>query len=179
MRLAIAYLVTCWILLIIQGALAHLIAPPWSPDLVFVLVFSLGLRWQGLESGLVLSGLMGFSADLLSGTLMGQHVLLCIILFVAAFVAGNQLNLKRVLPLIIACSGASYLYGIGLYTLGLLSGAETAGPSIWLGLNLRHAMVNGLMAPFMLALTGQLASCVGKEDSSKRPLHLSDDEGML
>ena len=41
--------------LIIQGALARVLAPPLCPDLGFLVVLGIGSCWRGLTSGLVLA----------------------------------------------------------------------------------------------------------------------------
>ena len=40
--------------LMIQGALARALPPPWCPDLAWLVVIGVGLRWPGFVSGFVL-----------------------------------------------------------------------------------------------------------------------------
>ena len=71
--------------LVIQSALATFVPPPYCPDLGLLVVIAIGLRWRGLTVGLLLAALLGFAADIMSGTLMGQHALLRMVAFASAF----------------------------------------------------------------------------------------------
>ena len=35
--------------LVLQGALATLLVPPWCPDLVLLVLIAIALRWEGVE----------------------------------------------------------------------------------------------------------------------------------
>ncbi len=40
--------------LVLQGALATVLPPPWCPDLALLVLIGIGLRWSGLAGGLLL-----------------------------------------------------------------------------------------------------------------------------
>ena len=56
--------------LVVQGALGRTIPPPWCPDLAWLVVVGIGLRWPHFLSGVVLAVALGYGMDLLSGSLM-------------------------------------------------------------------------------------------------------------
>ena len=81
----------------IQGALAGLLPPGWCPDASLLLVTALGLVWPGsLVGALALVALHGFVCDLLSGSLLGQHVLVSLCVFAAARIVSSHVNLHGV-----------------------------------------------------------------------------------
>ena len=41
--------------LVVQGALARTLSPPWCPDLAWLVVVGIGLRWPHFVSGVVLA----------------------------------------------------------------------------------------------------------------------------
>ena len=156
--------------LVIQGALATLVVPPWCPDLGLLVVLCLGLRWRGLAAGLVLAGLLGFSADLLSGSLVGQHALLRVLVFAGAFMAGRQLNLKGGMPLVAFVFAATLAYGIGAALISQFF-LEMGWPpaSVWAE-GILHAVINGLCAPWVAAWVQLLGVWAGDEDGATRAL---------
>ena len=79
----------------------------------------IGLRWQGLAPGLALAYLLGSSADVLSGSLMGLHALLSMLTFLSAVFAGRQLNLKGLFPLMAFAASVSLFYGLALYAVSI------------------------------------------------------------
>lgn len=156
--------------LVVQGALATLLPPPWCPDLGLLVVLCLGLRWRGLAAGLALAGVLGFSADWLSGSLVGQHGLLRVLAFASALIAGRQLNLRRGLPLVAFVFSATLIYGI-LAALISQFFLDVGWPpaSVWLG-GILHAAINGLCAPWAAAAVRLLGVWAGDEDGVSRAL---------
>ncbi|HKK50298.1 MAG TPA: hypothetical protein VKA74_01865, partial [Myxococcota bacterium] len=71
MKSFLAILALGLLALIGQGALARLLPPPWCPDIAWLVVVALGLRWPHFLSGLLLAVLLGYAMDLVSGSLMG------------------------------------------------------------------------------------------------------------
>lgn len=158
--------------LVLQGALATIVPPPWCPDLALLVVISIGLRWRGLAIGLCLAAALGFAADLLSGSLMGQHALLRLLSFIAAFFAGRQLNLKGSLPLATFAGGLSVGYGLLLY---VLSDFFVGGQGLtwgFIGALLQHSLVNSVFALPVLSSVGRVANWVGDNEAGSRTLHI-------
>ena len=172
MQLFTAMFATGVIALVVQGALARIVPPPWCPDLGLLVVLSVGLRWRGLPLGLALASALGFAADLLSGSLLGQHALLRLIAFASAFLAGRQLNLKGSLPLVVFAGSVSFAYGVAVSAVsGFFSGAAAPGPS-WLLESLWHALVNGALAPAVFGVVSRVAARTGSEDALSRTLRI-------
>ena len=141
--------------LVLQGALATVLSPPWCPDLALLVLVGIGLRWQGLAGGLFLAALLGYATDLLSGSLLGQHALLYLFALVGTVVATRQLNLHGPLPLAFFAMGLTVLYGLAMLA---LTGFFVGGVELrlgWLGSQLVHAAITGAVAPMMSALVGR------------------------
>ena len=158
--------------LVVQGALATLIRPPYCPDLALLAVITIGLRWRGLALGLCLAALLGFSADLLSGSLMGQHALLRLFAFASAFLAGRQLNLKGSLPFAVFAGSLSLAYSLAICAVSAFFIGGSALTWVDVGALLQHAVVNGIAAPWMLSLVTRVLSWAGEDDAAARTLHI-------
>jgi rod shape-determining protein MreD len=132
----------------IQGAVGTFVPLHYCPDLGLLLVVGLGLCWRSTAGGLVLSAVLGFIADLLSGSLLGLHMLLRIFAFGAARVCSRQLNLRGVIPRAIFVVALTVVTTLGT---GALTSFFSAGPGVD-GEMLRelvpHALINGVFAPF-------------------------------
>jgi cell shape-determining protein MreD len=151
------------------------VPPPLCPDLGLLVVLSIGLRWRGLPLGLALASALGFAADLLSGSLLGQHALLRLVAFASAFLAGRQLNLKGSLPLVVFAGSVSVAYGLAVYAVSgffaAASGAATPGAG-WLLESVWHAAVNGAFAPGVFGVVSRVAARTGAEDALSRTLRI-------
>jgi rod shape-determining protein MreD len=171
-KLGISLMALGLLALIMQGAIATFLPPPWSPDLGLLVVLCIGLRWRGLAAGLCLATALGFCADLLSGSLMGQHALLRLLAFSAAFFAGRQLNLKGSLPMVVFAFVVTIGYGFALLAVStFFVGTGELGVR-WLVDLLLHGLVNGIVAPWISAFVNRVASWVGEGESSTRSLHI-------
>lgn len=180
MRLFSSFLLTGVLLMVLQGALALWLPPPFCPDLGLLVVICLALRWPMLASGLLLVGLLGFAADLLSGSLMGQHALLRVLTFTGAFVVGRQFNLKGSLPLMSFTLGVSLLYGVGLYLLSSFFVGNAADQGVgWLIQSFWHACINALVVPIVFALCSKIFVWAMGDDAADRTLQLESERGPV
>ena len=84
MKAALAFLGLGALAIVVQGALVGVFPARWCPDLGFLMVIGLGTRWRSSGGGLVISAALGYLADLLSGSLLGQHLLLRMFAYAAA-----------------------------------------------------------------------------------------------
>lgn len=176
MRLFFSFLLAGVLLMVLQGALALWLPPPLCPDLGLLVVICLGLRWPTLVTGLLLVGLLGFAADLLSGSLMGQHALLRVLTFTGAFVVGRQFNLQGSLPLMFFTGIVSMLYGVGVYLLSSFFMGAVAGQGAgWLIDSFWHACSNALVVPIIFALCSRIFVWVMGEDVTERALRLESE----
>ncbi len=163
--------------LVIQGALAMIVPPPYCPDLALIVVIAIGLCWHGLALGLCLAAALGFAADLVSGSLMGQHALLRLIVFVSAFFAGRQLNLRGSLPLCVFTFSVSVAYGFALYAVSLFFiGRVDVGWSWVVSLTL-HSAVNAIVAPAIYGGVTRLSGWASEEEGSARTFHIDPRRG--
>ena len=172
MKPALALLALGLMTLIAQGAITLLISPPYCPDFALLFVIAVGLRWEGLGGGLCIAAFLGYAADLLSGSLFGQHALLRIFTFIAARVSSRQLNLRGSFPLAVFTAGASLAYSLATLVLGSFF-AESVGLSWgWLADSLRHAPINALFAPPVALAVEKSLAWFGEDDAFRRPLRL-------
>jgi rod shape-determining protein MreD len=157
--------------IVMQGALATVLPPPWCPDLALLVLVGIGLRWRGLARGLVIAALLGYSRDLLSGSLLGQHALLYLFAFTSTVVATRQLNLRGSWPLAGFAAALTVLYGLAMLALtGFFVGGVELSLS-WLGAQLVHAAMTAVFAPALSALVGR-ASDWADDDPARRSLGL-------
>jgi len=163
--------------LVIQGALAMIVPPPWCPDLALIVVIAIGLCWRGLALGLCLAAALGFAADLVSGSLMGQHALLRLIVFASAFFAGRQLNLRGSFPLCVFTFSVSVIYGFALYAVSLFFIGRLELGWSWVGGLLLHSFVNALVAPALYAGVTRLSGWASEEEGSTRTFHIDPRRG--
>ena len=162
--------------LIVQGALARALPPPWCPDLGFLVVVGIGSCWRGLTSGLVLAALLGWAADLYSGSLLGQTALLRLIAFCGALLASRQLNLKGPGPLMLFTAGLTVFCGLVSQLLSAaFVGASGLGVSGLVSLTI-HAFVNGVVAPPVVAIV-QRAWAWASDEAGGRALHIDSLRG--
>lgn len=151
-----------------QGVLARALPPPWCPDLAWLLVVALGLRWPSFVSGLLLVALLGYAQDLLSGSLMGQHALLGLLSYLAAALAARQLDLSGALPVLILVFVARVLHGLAMVaTLSLF--VDSPGVDLHvLGQAIAHAVANVVAALPVLAAVERLRARLLEEDLGRR-----------
>ena len=90
MTRALAVLALGLLAVIVQGAVAVVLQPPWCPDFALLVVLAIGLRWPGFTSGLLLVSALGYAADIVSGGLRGGHALLRMFVFVSARLAARR-----------------------------------------------------------------------------------------
>jgi len=154
--------------LVVQGALARTLPPPWCPDLAWLVVVGIGMRWPGFLSGFGLALLLGFSADLVSGSLMGQHALLRLVTYLAAAAASRQLDLSGAVPVAIFVFAMSIAYGLALVsTLSFFAGST--GPGLdFFGTAVAFAFVNVLAAGPMIAAVDRVVARFADEEVGRR-----------
>lgn len=171
MRRTLGLLVLGLLCLPVQGALAVALPAPWCPDLGLVVVAGLGLWLQG-ASGLGAAAGLGYVADLLSGSLLGQHALLRTIVYGATRIAHAKLNLSGWLSRALLVGLLSLGNGIVLAGLVALFGGRLGPAGGFLRELLLHAVVNAAVAPFVLSAVDAVARLLVGDDERRRPLRL-------
>ncbi len=164
--------------LIVQGALARTIPSPWCPDLALLVVIGVGLRWPGFLAGVFVAVPLGYAADLLSGSLMGQHAFMRLVTYLIAAVASRQLDLSGALPVAIFVFGMTVFYGLGIVaTLSLFVGSDAIGRDV-LTSAFGHGVVNVIAAGPMVALVERVLTRFSDDEvGSRGPLPLATPRG--
>ena len=154
--------------LILQGAIARTIPPPWCPDLGWLVVVALGLRWPRFLPGVIAAVILGYSMDLVSGSLMGQHALMRLLTYLAAALAARQLDLSGGLSVSILVFCSTLVYGV--VVVGALSFFTGAG-----GVDVRvlidavcHGIANVLAAGPVISLVERILVRLSDEEVGRR-----------
>jgi rod shape-determining protein MreD len=158
--------------LALQGALATFLPHSLSPDLGLLYVVAVSLCWEGAVSGLVVAALLGYAADLLSGSMLGQHALLRLLVFSATYLSCRQINLRGALPLISFAAAVCFVYALGAGLLTAFFTGENVLPPHWLADLLPHLLVTALLAPWVSSSVARLWAWLGDEASGRRSLQL-------
>ena len=158
--------------LMVQGGLARALPPPWCPDLAWLVVVGIGLRWPGFLSGFVLSAMLGFAMDAVSGSLLGQHALLRLVSYLVAATAARQLDLSGGIPTALLSFSLSVAYGFGVVAtrsvfLGSALGADSIGIE-GVAVAVAQAFVNMLCAGAIVGLVERIVNRFADEEFSRR-----------
>ena len=152
----------------VQGAANTFVPARFTPDLGFLIVIALGLHWRSVAGGLAISAALGFVADLLSGSLLGEHALLRLLTFGVARFASRHLNLRGSLPQAIF---VLFFTAVNVVGIGLLNTFFTSGGGfdmVTLRDLLPHASVNALFAPLISRVVEAVATTLGDDESGRR-----------
>ena len=156
----------------VQGAMNTFVPARFTPDLGFLIVIGLGLHWRSAAGGLAMSAALGFVADLLSGSLLGEHALLRLLAFGVARSASRRLNLRGSLPQAIF---VLFFTAVNVLGIGVLNTFFTSGGGfdmVTLRDLLPHASINALFAPLVSRVVEVVATSLGDDEGGRRMLHL-------
>jgi rod shape-determining protein MreD len=158
--------------MVLQGAINAFVPARFTPDLGFLVVIALGLRWRSAAGGLVLAALLGFVADVLSGSLLGEHALMRIFAYACARAVSRQLNLRGVVPQVIFVLAFTLVNAFGVNSLDLFfrSGGGAGGPLLRDAIP--HAFANALFAPVVSSLVESLVLALGSDEAGRNLLRL-------
>jgi rod shape-determining protein MreD len=158
---------------IVQGALNTFLPARFTPDLGFLIVIALGLYWRSAAGGFALAAALGFAADLLSGSMLGQQALLRLLAFGVARAASRQLNLRGVVPQAVF---VLVFTAVNALCIGLLNSFFASGGSFDLTM-LRdlplHAGLNALFAPLVSRVIETVATTLGDDEGGRRIVRLA------
>ena len=157
--------------LMFQGAVTSVVPVRFVPDFGLLLVFGIALSIRNPVAGVALSAVVGYATDLLSGALMGQHVLLRMTAYGVARVGGARLNLRGALPRALFVFFLTLGHALGLWLLLVFFLPAASGGLLAPGTVLTQALVNALLAPITTELVGLLSARLG-EDETGRSLRL-------
>ena len=153
---------------IFQGALAPFLPRGACPDLGLLLVIALGVALRSTAAGLALTAWLGFVSDLLSGALLGQHVLLRVLAFGVARMTGSHVNLEG--PFTQMGLAAALTLGSALGMLALTAFFDAGSSRLPLEGLLWHTAANALVAPIVVGAA--VRGLARLEDDGRRPLRL-------
>jgi rod shape-determining protein MreD len=162
----------------IQGGLAMVVPRQLCPDLGLLVVIAIGLHWQDATSGLLISSVLGFIADLLSSSIFGAHALLRVLVFTTTAVSRQRMDLRGGLAMALFAGGMTILYALGLFLLMGFFGTQPEGVR-WSGIGglLPHALINAICAPAISGILIRICEWTDGE-ASRRGLEM-DARGSL
>lgn len=173
MKLALALFGLAALGLILQGALGTFLPVAYCPDLGLLMLLCIGLHWEGFASGALLASLLGFAADLLTGSLLGQHALLFLCVFAGAQIASSQLNLRSIPSLVTTGAVVTLLCGSASILLSGMLVASAATAWHWRPDLLTHTLVTALATPIAVALVQRITSSLADVDAGPRAQRLT------
>jgi len=158
--------------LIVQGAVNVFIPPHLTPNVGFLIIIAVGLFWRSAAAGIVIAAWLGFTADLLSGSLLGEQALLGMFAFVAARLGSQHLNLRGALPQALFVFAFTAVDALGIGVLETFFGVRGGIGSTMLQYLPTHALANAFAAPFIARAIEFLSTAFGSEEGGRRQVHL-------
>jgi rod shape-determining protein MreD len=164
--------------LVLQGALAALLPPALVPDLGLLLAVVTAVVAPALPALLLAAG-VGFGADLLSGTLLGEQALLRILAFAATRFVSGQFHLERGLPLASYCLALGLLDPLGIAALSALFSRPS--PFGWEALPTLavRALVGAVLAGGVHRLVGVALETLQDGDARRREVRFDTRRPVL
>lgn len=155
-------------------------------QLPFALVPALSLLFPiaaalllGPGSGLVVSAVLGFGADVLSSALLGQHAFLRLLEFVLVRTAIGQFDLVRPLPFALFAGAVALLDAAGSAALiAFFLGSFSAEPRA-LGAIALRALTTAAAAPLVLGLARRVVAWGSGDTESRREMRLDTKRPVL
>jgi rod shape-determining protein MreD len=160
------------VLMMVQGAVNAFVPAHFVPNVGLLVVVGVGLHWRSAAAGVAITALLGFAADLLSGSLLGEQALLGFAVFAAARLSSQQLNLRGALPQAVFVLALVCVHALGTLLLDGFFGARTAIAPWMLRVLPIYAAVNAIFAPVVIRGVGALAAALGKEEGVRRQVRL-------
>jgi len=158
--------------IVAQGVVNIFVPARFTPDLSLLVVVGVGLHWATASGGVAIATLLGFAADLLSGSLLGEHALLRLLEFGAARFASRHLNLRGPLPqaVFVVVLTVANAFGVGL--LNSFFTSRGGIDAVMLRYVVPHAFANALFAPLLSRAVERLINFFGDEEGGRRLLRL-------
>lgn len=164
--------------LVLQGALAALLPAPLLPDFSLLVTVAAAVTAPPLLALAAAAGL-GYGADLLSGTLLGEQALLRLLAFAATRLVSGQFHLERGIPLASFCFALGLLDAAGLAGLSqAFLGSSPIGLDAIPGVVLRALVLALLAAPIHHLIETALAA-VGEGESRRREVRFDTRRPVL
>jgi rod shape-determining protein MreD len=151
--------------LVVQGAAGLVVPAHWVPDFGLLLAVAIALSVRSPAVGVLLAAGLGFAADLLSGTLLGQHALLRLFAYGAARFGSRRLNLRGALPQAVFVAILSVAHAGALLSLVAFFLPGDVPPLVAVHALVTHALVNAAVAPLVTAMVASLAAHLEGDDA--------------
>lgn len=157
--------------LFLQGGLATQVPRAFVPDLAFLVVVICGLQLPGVR-GLLVAAWLGYTADLLSGAPLGEHALLWVGVWGLTRVVNRRLDLRRVLPLMVAAAAFTLAETVAFSFLqGVVMGRATLDRTLLLTLGWQM-IANLVAAPLVWGATSSVLALTAPDESARRTVRL-------
>jgi rod shape-determining protein MreD len=150
MKNALTLLALACALLVFQGAVSTVIPSYLCPDFALLFIVGLAFRLPSVQ-GLWFAALLGYLADNLSGTLLGEHAILYTAIFLIMRVLDRQTDLSRGLSRSLAVGVLTLLQASGLIWMAYFFREQSLLPVALDGGLWMQALVNAITAPFFLS----------------------------
>ena len=154
--------------LMCQGAAATVVPARFVPDVGLLLIFGVALSVRSATAGVTLAAGVGYVTDLLSGGLLGQHVLLRMAAYSAARVGGTRLNLRGALPQSIFVFFLTLGHAVALWMLAAFFVPGATGGLLAPSPLLAQALVNAVLAPITTELVSILSIRLGDDEAGRQ-----------
>jgi cell shape-determining protein MreD len=164
--------------LVLQGALAALVPPALIPNLGLLLAVAAAVAAPPLPA-LLFAAALGYGADLLSGSLLGEQALLWLLAFATTRFVSGQFHLERGFPLAGFCLALGALEPLGLAALSrLFAGTSPFGWESLPTLALR-ALFTAALAPYVQGLVAGSLELLQEGDARRREVRFDTRRPVL
>lgn len=178
MRQAAALALTAVAALALQGFLAVLLPGLIVPDLTLLATVTGAVVLPPVPALCFAVGL-GYGADLLSGSLLGQQALARLLAFAATLVVSGQFQLARGFPLFVFVLGLGLVDALWVEAAGRLLG-DVPPVGVWaLGTAACRAFATAGLAPFALGRMQRLRELLLEVDARRREVRLETRRPVL
>lgn len=112
MSRALVYLLVGAFCLLVQSAVLPLfLVPEWRPNLILILTLFLGIKEHPIQALLTVL-LLGAAQDSLSGSTIGLHIAVYLVVFILCRLLAEKLNVDSPPLLILLIIGATLVHGL-------------------------------------------------------------------
>jgi len=145
------YLVAACAFLLLQSTFFPLFLDArWRPNLIIILVLLLAIRERPVPAMLTVM-LLGALLDSLSGTTIGLHIAVCLVVFILIRLVAEKLNVESPALLVLVLIGAVFAHGL-LVAFIMTTYSDLATIFYLLMTTLPHQALSTLFVFFMLII---------------------------
>ncbi len=167
MKAPLALVLMGLLALFAQGVAALFLPPQWIPNLGLLLVVAGAIGLRSTTAGVLTAALLGYATDCLSGSLLGQHMLLSLGAFAAARVAATQLNLRGPIPQATFVAVLAAAHAGALWALSAFFSGSLGSPLLSLAELLPYAFASALAAPLVIEVVVRTLAYLSGDDGQR------------